>query len=53
MQSYFLKASDAGDISLPILWIFRQILGWKCDINAAQPPYVLAILEQTGFFNNL
>ena len=24
---YFLKASDAGDISPPFFWIFRQILG--------------------------
>ena len=27
LSSYFLKASDAGDISPPIYWIFRQILG--------------------------
>ena len=34
MYAYFLKASDAGDISPPIFWIFRQILGRECDINA-------------------
>ena len=26
--AYIQKAGDAGDISPPIFWIFRQILGW-------------------------
>ena len=27
IQPYIQKAGDAGDISPPIFWIFRQILG--------------------------
>ena len=32
-KSYLQKASDAGDISPPIFWIFRQILGWACGTH--------------------
>ena len=27
LYAYILKVGDAGDISPPIFWIFRQILG--------------------------
>ena len=32
-QPYILKVGDAGDISPPIFWIFRQILGWARGTN--------------------
>ena len=32
-QTYMEKTSDAGDMSPPIFWIFRQILGWERDFR--------------------
>ena len=29
LKAYMEKTRDAGDISPPIFWIFRQILGWE------------------------
>ena len=31
--TYMRKAGDTGDISPPIFWIFRQILGWERDFR--------------------